>query len=209
MRRKPLAQRERMGIVAPGATFVARSIVMDAQQIERCIRRMAHEILERNHSVHDLVILGLQTGGVVIADALCDTIGEIEGQPPAVGNVDVAFHRDDIGLRLVLPEAPTNIPCDLTDKNVVLVDDVLFTGRTVRAALDACNDFGRPKTIQLAVMVDRGHRELPIRADYVGKNLPTSRSESVDVSLDQVAIGEMVKVSEQDETKSEISGSDT
>lgn len=193
-----MAQRERMGAAAHGATFVARSTVMNQEQIERSIRRMAHEILERNLTIDSLVILGLQTGGVAVAQRLTEVLGEIEGTEPDLGTVDVAFHRDDIGLRLVLPEAPTHIPCDLTDKNVVLVDDVLFTGRTVRAALDACNDFGRPKTIQLAVMVDRGHRELPIRADYVGKNLPTSRQESVDVSLTEVAIGKMQYNTETD-----------
>lgn len=186
-----MAQRERMGTSPGSGSFIARSIVMDADQIDRALRRMAHEILERNLDAENIVVLGLQTGGIEISSRLVEIIEGIEGNRPALGTLDVVFHRDDIGLRVIVPEAPTHIPCDLTSKNVILVDDVLFTGRTVRAALDACNDFGRPKTIQLCVMIDRGHRELPIRPDYVGKNLPTSRSESVDVSLQQVAIGEL------------------
>jgi pyrimidine operon attenuation protein/uracil phosphoribosyltransferase len=166
---------------------------MDADQIRRAVRRMAHEIVERNGGLSDLVIVGLQTGGVEPAIHLVEALELIEGRRPPLGTVDVAFHRDDIGLRPVLPEAPTDIPVELTGRTVVLVDDVLFTGRTVRAALDALTDFGRPQAVQLAVMVDRGHRELPIRADYVGKNLPTSRSEAVSVTMHSVEIGEMVK----------------
>jgi pyrimidine operon attenuation protein/uracil phosphoribosyltransferase len=122
---------------------------------------------------------------------LADGLGRIEAEQPLVGTLDVAFYRDDIGLRPVLPEAPTDIPTDLTAKIVVLVDDVLFTGRTIRAALDALTDYGRPRAVQLAVMVDRGHRELPIRPDFVGKNLPTRRDEVVDVTSAGVDLGEM------------------
>ncbi len=188
-----MGERERRGAPPYGGSFVARAEVMDSDQIKRAVRRMAHEIVERNGGLVDIVIVGLQTGGVEPAIHLAEALESIEGRRPPLGTVDVAFHRDDIGLRPVLPEAPTQIPIDLTGMTVVLVDDVLFTGRTVRAALDALNDFGRPQAVQLAVMVDRGHRELPIRADYVGKNLPTARREAVSVTMQTVEIGEMVK----------------
>jgi pyrimidine operon attenuation protein/uracil phosphoribosyltransferase len=152
---------------------------------------MAHEIVERNHGIHHVVLIGLQTGGVPIAERLGEILVDIEGGAPPVGSLDVAFYRDDIGLRPVLPEATTDIPFDLTGKIVVLVDDVLFTGRTIRAALNALGDFGRASQIQLAVVVDRGHRELPVRPDFVGKNLPTARDELVDVSLDGVSLGRL------------------
>lgn len=152
---------------------------------------MAHEVIERNHGIEHVVVIGLQTGGVPLAEALADALAAIEGRQVPVGSLDVAFHRDDIGLRPIMPEAVTEIPVDLTGRVVVLVDDVLFTGRTVRAALDALANFGRPQAIQLAVMVDRGHRELPIRPDFVGKNLPTRRDEVVDVTLDGVRLGEI------------------
>ncbi|HLU41071.1 MAG TPA: bifunctional pyr operon transcriptional regulator/uracil phosphoribosyltransferase PyrR [Microthrixaceae bacterium] len=171
---------------------------MDADDIHRAIRRMAHEVLERNHGLENLVVIGLQTGGVQLAEALAATLEEIEevgedepGVP--VGTLDVALYRDDIGIRPVLPEEVTDIPVDLDGKIVVLVDDVLFTGRTIRAALDALVDFGRPRVVQLAVMIDRGHRELPIRPDFVGKNLPTRRDELVDVSMSGVELGELQK----------------
>ena len=188
-----MGERERRGAPPYGGTFVSRAEVMDAEQIRRAVKRMAHEIVERNGGLDDVVIVGLQTGGIEPALHLVEALEAIDGIRPPVGTVDVAFHRDDIGLRPVLPEAPTEIPVELNGKTVVLVDDVLFTGRTVRAALDALNDFGRARSIQLAVMVDRGHRELPIRADFVGKNLPTSRAEAVAVTMQSVEIGEMVK----------------
>ena len=153
---------------------------------------MAHEIIERNHGLADVVLVGLQTGGVPIARRLQELLLEIEGAAPPLGILDVAFYRDDIGLRPVLPEAETDIPVDLTGRVVVIVDDVLFTGRTVRAALNALSDFGRASCVQLCVVVDRGHRELPLRPDFVGKNLPTSREEAVDVSLDGVWLGKLV-----------------
>jgi len=166
-------------------------IVLKPDDIHRALTRMAHEIVERNAGAGEIVLIGLQTGGVPIAAKLADILSTIAGTTIPVGVLDVAFYRDDIGLRPVLPEATTDIPVDLAGKVVVLVDDVLFTGRTIRAALNALTDFGRASCVQLAVMVDRGHRELPVRADFVGKNLPTSREEMVDVSEQGVVLGIM------------------
>jgi pyrimidine operon attenuation protein/uracil phosphoribosyltransferase len=168
---------------------------MTADDITRAVWRMAHEIIERNHGLDGVMLVALQTGGVQVAEQLAEALDKIENPPGGVplGSLDVAFYRDDIGLRPVLPEAVTDIPADLGGEVVVLVDDVLFTGRTIRAALNALSDYGRPRAVQLAVMVDRGHRELPIRPDYVGKNLPTRRDEVVNVSAEGVDLGEMVK----------------
>src|SRR5947209_3436220 len=177
-----------------GGVFVARTQVMDADDLRRAITRIAHEVVERNHGLADAVLIGLQTGGVPLAHRLAEALARVEGTDVPVGTLDVAFYRDDIGLRPVIPEAVTDISFDLTGKVVVLVDDVLYTGRTVRAALDALNDYGRPRAVQLAVLVDRGHRELPIRPDYVGKNLPTRRDEMVDVHDDGVDVGVMGRV---------------
>ena len=191
-----MAERERRLTRPSGGVFVARSQVMDADDMGRATRRMAHEIIEANAGLDDVCLIGLQTGGVPLARRLADALGEIAlseqlGSEVPVGRLDVAFHRDDIGLRPVLPEAITDVPFALDGMVVVLVDDVLFTGRTIRAALDALTSFGRPRAVQLAVMVDRGHRELPIRPDYVGKNLPTSLEEVVDVNDDGVDLGEL------------------
>ena len=188
-----MAERERRITPPYGGVFVARKRVMDADAVRRAVTRIAHEIIERNAGLDDVVLVGLQTGGVPLSRALAEALEHIEGVSVPVGTLDVAFYRDDIGLRPVLPEAVTHIPWDLDGKTVILCDDVLFTGRTIRAALNALNDYGRPRSIQLAVMVDRGHRELPIRPDYVGKNLPTRRDEIVDVTAEGVDIGEMVK----------------
>jgi pyrimidine operon attenuation protein/uracil phosphoribosyltransferase len=165
---------------------------MTAEDVRRAVTRMSHEIAERNRGLSDVVLVGLQTGGVAIAERIAETLAEVEGAVLPVGTLDVAFYRDDIGLRPVLPEAATDIPVDLTGASVVLVDDVLFTGRTIRAALNALGEYGRAQCVELAVMIDRGHRELPIRPDYVGKNLPTSRDEMVDVTLEGVSLGELV-----------------
>ena len=167
---------------------------MSADDLRRAVTRIAHEVLERNQGLPDTVLIGLQTGGVPLANRLGAELARIEGIEVPVGTLDVAFYRDDIGLRPVLPEAVTDIAFDLTGRTVVLVDDVLFTGRTIRAALNALNDYGRARSVQLAVMVDRGHRELPIRPDYVGKNLPTRRDEMVDVSDEGVILGDVVAV---------------
>ena len=166
---------------------------MTAEEVHRATWRIAHEIVERNHGLDNVVLVGLQTGGVPFATRLAEALEQIEGAAVEVSTLDVAFYRDDIGLRPVLPEAVTDITSDLDGTIVVLVDDVLFTGRTIRAALDAITAYGRPRSVQLAVMIDRGHRELPIRPDYIGKNLPTRRDEVVNVSGDGVDLGEMVK----------------
>jgi pyrimidine operon attenuation protein / uracil phosphoribosyltransferase len=243
-----MAERERRLTPPYGGVFLARTRVMDTGDMQRAIWRISHEIVERNHGLAGVVLVGLQTGGVPLAFKLAEALSQIEANRPPVGpgpldrftgaapdpfpvgvelrdatagplpaapppveadpaagvedvpapvvpvgTLDVAFYRDDIGLRPVLPEAVTDIPFALDGRIVVLVDDVLFTGRTIRAALDALTDYGRPRAVQLAVMIDRGHRELPIRPDFVGKNLPTRRDEAVDVKEDGVDLGEVVK----------------
>jgi len=170
------------------ATDASSTDVLSAADLSRAITRIAHEIVERNRGIAGVVLVGLQRGGVWIARRISEAIERIDGTAPPLGFVDVSLHRDDIGRRPVAPVAPSEIPVDLTGSTVVLVDDVLYTGRTVRAALDALNQYGRPAAVQLAVMIDRGHRELPIRPDYVGKNLPTSRGEDVSVSADGVTL---------------------
>lgn len=163
--------------------------VMSGPDVSRAIIRIAHEIVERNHGAHNVVLVGLQRGGTWIADLLAERIAQIE--PNLIvpnGSLDVSMHRDDIGLRPIVPGAISEIPFDINGAVVVLVDDVLYTGRTVRAALEGLNNFGRPRAVQLAVMVDRGHRELPIRPDFVGKNIPTQVSDEVDVSIDGVVV---------------------
>jgi pyrimidine operon attenuation protein/uracil phosphoribosyltransferase len=185
---------ERLGArhdAAPGTSdetdsLVLRATVFDADTLRRAIVRIAHEIVERNHGARDVVLIGLYTRGVVLAERIADAVAEFEGERVPVGQLDVAFYRDDIGLRAVQPLGPTEVPVDVTDRSVVVVDDVLYTGRTVRAALDALHELGRPQSVQLAILVDRGHRELPIRADFVGKNLPTKIVEDVRVRLHEV-----------------------
>lgn len=159
--------------------------VLDAEQMRRALIRVAHEILEGNVREQEIVIVGIHSRGVPLAHRLADFIAEFEGTRPPVGQLDIGLYRDDLhrGGRPVM--RPTNIPTPIEGRPVVLVDDVLFTGRTVRAALDALNDFGRPSRVQLAVLIDRGHRELPIRADYVGRNIPTARAEDVRVRLSE------------------------
>ena len=159
-------------------------IVMDSEGIERCLTRIAFDILEENKRMDNLPLVGIRTGGIYLALRLQKRISAIENKKIPMGILDVTLYRDDVAkTSKKAPLGKTDIPFDLTDKKVILVDDVLFTGRTIRAAMDALIDFGRPKMIQLAVLIDRGHRELPIRADYVGKNLPSSLWEAVSVNL--------------------------
>lgn len=153
--------------------------------LRRAVVRIAHEIVERNRGVEDLIFVGLLTRGAVLAERIATAIAEFEGIAIPVGSLDIAFHRDDISLRPLATAGVTSIPVDITKKTVVLVDDVLMTGRSVRAALDALSSFGRAASIQLAVLIDRGGRELPVRADYVGKNLPTQLAEDVRVCLQE------------------------
>jgi pyrimidine operon attenuation protein / uracil phosphoribosyltransferase len=161
--------------------------VLGPDDVRRAVTRMAHEIIERNQGLDGVVLIGLQRGGVWLADALAVEISRIGSEVP-VGSIDASLYRDDIGLRPVSPASVSSIDFDVEGATVVLVDDVLYTGRTVKAALDAITDYGRPSAVQLAVLVDRGHRELPIRPDFVGKNLPTSASERVTATADGVTI---------------------
>lgn len=159
-------------------------LVMDAAAIQRALRRIAHEIIERNPDLNQIILAGIPSRGNEIARRIAETISTIEKASIAVGTIDVAMHRDDVGTRTELPVVKaSDLPLPLETKTVIIVDDVLFTGRTVRAAMDAITSFGRPARIQLAVLIDRGHRELPIRADYVGKNLPTAPDEKVRLRL--------------------------
>jgi pyrimidine operon attenuation protein/uracil phosphoribosyltransferase len=157
--------------------------VMDTGDVDRAIRRIAHEILEKNRGSDDLVLLGIQTRGVPLAERLSAALQEIEGSAVAAGSLDIGLYRDDLDRRPKTELGATSVPAPIGGKTVILVDDVLYTGRTIRAALDALADIGRPSRVQLAVLVDRGHRELPIRPDYIGKNVPTSRNERVSVRL--------------------------
>ena len=166
---------------------MSERVIMGAEEIRRALVRIAHEVVERNQGCQELVLVGMHTRGVPMARRLAAAIGDFEGVTVPVGILDIGFYRDDLpyrGLQAVVQ--PSEIPADIEDKRVVLIDDVLFTGRSIRAAMDALIDYGRPRVIQLVVLVDRGHRELPIRADYVGKNVPTARTEEVQVRLQEV-----------------------
>jgi len=172
-------------------------VVMDAERVGRSLTRIAHEIIERNRGVGDVALVGVRTRGVPLAKRIAASLRQITGQDVPCGALDITLYRDDLMRHAVGPQPivrSTDIPFSIDSRHIILVDDVLYTGRTIRAALDALIDFGRPQSIQLVVMVDRGHRELPIKADYVGKNLPTSRRETVQVRLletdgiDEVAI---------------------
>lgn len=163
--------------------YQVKAEVMDARAIDRALTRIAHEILEANKGAERLALAGIVTRGAVIARRLAERIETIEGAAVPVGSIDISFYRDDVATRLNPEVHRTDIPFTVDGRCVVLVDDVLYTGRTIRAAMDALMDYGRPASVQLAVLVDRGHRELPIRADYVGKNVPTARRERVKVAM--------------------------
>ncbi|RWR14064.1 bifunctional pyr operon transcriptional regulator/uracil phosphoribosyltransferase PyrR [Siminovitchia fortis] len=176
-----------------------KAIVLDEKAIHRALTRIAHEIIERNKGIEDCVLVGIKTRGIDLAQRLADRIKRIEGEDIPVGELDITLYRDDLTIKTESTEPEvlgSNLPVDIKNKKVILVDDVLYTGRTVRAAMDALVDIGRPSQIQLAVLVDRGHRELPIRADFIGKNIPTSSLERIVVELmetdghDQVGIYE-------------------
>jgi pyrimidine operon attenuation protein / uracil phosphoribosyltransferase len=178
--------------------FEARARILGDGDVRRAVTRIAHEILERNKGAGELVLVGIAARGDDLARRLAEELRRIERAEVPVGVLDITFYRDDIGLRAEAPEVhETRIDFDVTGRTVVLVDDVLFTGRTIRAALDALVDFGRPRAIQLAVLVDRGHRELPIRADYVGKNIPTRAAEQVRVRLQETDGEDAVEVGEE------------
>ena len=162
------------------------TLVMDASEVARALTRIAHEILERNKGTQEIALVGIRTGGVHLAHRLARRIQEIERAQVPIGELDITLYRDDLGIRKDQPVLrKTSIPFNVSDLNVILVDDVLFTGRTIRAAMDGLIDLGRPAEIQLAVLVDRGHRQLPIKATYIGKNIPTSREEIVHVYLEE------------------------
>ncbi|GAB7388062.1 bifunctional pyrimidine operon transcriptional regulator/uracil phosphoribosyltransferase [Bacillaceae bacterium] len=164
-----------------------KNVIMDEAGIRRALTRIAHEIIERNKGVEDCLLVGIRTRGIYLANRLAERIRDIEGERLPVGELDITLYRDDLREKEDQPVVKgSHIPVPVTDRKVILVDDVLYTGRTVRAALDALIDFGRPRLIQLAVLIDRGHRELPIRPDYVGKNVPTSKTEVVSVELEEV-----------------------
>lgn len=179
--------------------FGPKATIMDGDAMRRAVTRIAHEILERNEGAQNLCIVGIVSRGVPLAEILSKQIGEIEGQCPPVGQLDISFYRDDISRSIAPVLHATNIPFDISRRDIVLVDDVLYTGRTVRSALDALMDLGRPRTVQLAVMIDRGHRELPIRADYVGKNVPSSRNEAVRVHIKEMDGDNSVTIWNRDE----------
>jgi pyrimidine operon attenuation protein/uracil phosphoribosyltransferase len=179
---KPLASLKAGGFLMP------EKILLTSREIERALARIAHEIVEKNKGAEGVVLVGMRTRGVPLAKRIAEIIRGFEGIPIPVGALDIGLYRDDILPSELKPanQSCTDIPTGITDRQVILVDDVLYTGRSIRAAMDALMDLGRPKTIQLAVLIDRGHRELPIRADYVGKNIPSSKDEDIQVQLEEV-----------------------
>jgi pyrimidine operon attenuation protein/uracil phosphoribosyltransferase len=176
-----------------GKQGASAGVLLSAGDIARALKRIAHEIAERNKGVEDVLLVGIPKRGVPLAKRIATHLENIEGTPVAVGALDIALYRDDFATRRA-PLQKTELPFEVEDKTVVLVDDVLFTGRSIRAALDALNEFGRPARVQLAVLVDRGHRELPIRADFVGKNIPTAREEDVRVLLAETDDEDLVRI---------------
>jgi pyrimidine operon attenuation protein / uracil phosphoribosyltransferase len=181
----------------PPLTALGQKQLLGADDIRRAVARLAHEVVERNEGVEALVLVGLRTRGIPLARRVQQRIVEFEGAQIPLGELDTTLYRDDVHQRAPRTLSPTSIPVDISDKTVVLVDDVLYTGRTIRAALDALIDLGRPRAIQLLCLIDRGHRELPIRPDYVGKNVPTSRHEKVAVHLEEVdGVDEVILMSD-------------
>ena len=177
-----------------------KAMILDEQAIRRALTRVAHEIIEKNKGIDDCVLVGIRTRGIYIANRLAERIAQIEGTTIEVGELDITLYRDDLSVKTANLEPlvkGSDIPVKIADKKVILVDDVLYTGRTVRAAMDALIDIGRPAAIQLAVLVDRGHRELPVRADFVGKNIPTSSSEKIVVELSEVDGQDKVSIFEK------------
>ena len=181
---------------------MASKILMSEEEVRRALIRISHEILEKNQGVDDMVIIGIHTRGVPLAKRLQSCIQEFENKSVPVGSVDFRLYRDDLENRNIDSTSYTKIPVTITDRKVILVDDVLFTGRSIRAAMDALMDLGRPKSIQLAVLIDRGHRELPLRADYVGKNIPTSLNERVEVHMSEIDGGDEVVLKENSVSES-------
>jgi len=183
------------------AILIDKTVLMDKDAIRRALTRISHEIVERNKGTESIVLVGIRSRGIPLAERIAAAIEKIEGTKPAIGILDITLYRDDLSTLSYQPVVrETEIPVDITGKTIVLVDDVLYTGRTIRAALDALIDMGRPKVIQLAVLIDRGHRELPIRADFVGKNVPTSSKEEICVMLEEHDADEKVVLAErQDE----------
>ncbi|HHW35758.1 MAG TPA: bifunctional pyr operon transcriptional regulator/uracil phosphoribosyltransferase PyrR [Bacillales bacterium] len=178
-----------------------KAIVLDEQAIRRALTRIAHEIIERNKGIENCLLVGIKTRGIYLANRLAERIKQIEGNPIPVGEVDITLYRDDLTMKTPNNEPliyGSDIPVDIKEQSVILVDDVLYTGRTVRAAMDAIMDIGRPSQVQLAVLVDRGHRELPIRADFVGKSIPTSSSEVIVVELSEVDDIDQVSIHENE-----------
>ncbi|MGE8204153.1 bifunctional pyr operon transcriptional regulator/uracil phosphoribosyltransferase PyrR [Heyndrickxia sp. NPDC080065] len=177
-----------------------KAIVLDQDAIRRALTRIAHEIIERNKGIENCVLVGIKTRGIHLAKRLAEKIEKIEGKSIAVGEIDITLYRDDLSKKTNNDEPEvkgSNIQTDIANRKVILIDDVLYTGRTVRAALDALIDLGRPSQIQLAVLVDRGHRELPIRADFIGKNIPTSNAEKIVVALNEVDGLDQVSINEK------------
>jgi pyrimidine operon attenuation protein / uracil phosphoribosyltransferase len=194
-----LAEQQGGVFVSGGAQveYRTKATVMDAEAISRAVTRIAHEILEANKGAANLALAGIVTRGATLAETLAATIRDIEGAEVPVGTLDISFYRDDLATRLSPEVHRTDIPFDVEGRDVILVDDVLFTGRTIRSAMDAIMDYGRPRSIQLAVLVDRGHRELPIRADYVGKNVPSSAKERVKVYFERTDGRDSVEILER------------
>ena len=181
--------------------LIDKTVLMDKHGIHRALTRIAHEIIEKNKGVQNLILVGIRTRGVPLAKRLSDEIANIEPATVPVGTLDITLYRDDLSTLAYQPLVKeTKLPCDITKKTIILVDDVLYTGRTIRAALNALTDLGRPHAIQLAVLIDRGHRELPIRADYVGKNVPTAAAEIISVQLDSIDNNEQVIIRESKTT---------